>query len=143
MKRTITALLVVGLLAVPAAATASEEGATFFEDGSCQEADGTPGTSMIDGKCLTIADYDYLYSFENLDTIQSLTDPTQSIAAEAGITAEDNPASERILGAGLVADGQERTFADKFAPTGWATNPFDGDAWLYTGFGWLNLRRLG
>ena len=141
MKRTITALLVVGLLAVPAAATASEEGATFYEDGSCQEQDGTPGTSMIDGACFTIADYDYLYSFEYLDSVQSLTDPTQSIAAEAGLTDADNPASERILGAGLVEPDNQRTFADKFAPTGWATNPFyTPEVWVYTAHGWVLIR---
>ena len=141
MKRTMTALLVTGLLAMPAAAVAGEEGATFYEDGSCQEADGTPGTSTIDGECVTIADYDYLFSFENLDSIQSLTDPTQSIAAEAGLTDADNPASERILGAGLVEPDNQRTFADTFAPSGWERNPFyTPEVWTYTAHGWVLIR---
>lgn len=122
----VVAATAVAMLVTPAAASAVdlEPGATFYEDGSCQEADGTPGQSMPDGQCVTIEDYDYLFSFEALDAIPSLTQPELSIAEEAGITSEDNPASERILGAGLVPAEQARTFADNFQPTGWQRNPY-------------------
>jgi hypothetical protein len=78
-----------------------EPGATF-DGGVCWEANGTEGMSMPDGQCMTPADYDAIFSFENLDSIPSLTPgSTQSLAAEAGLV-DDGPASERMLGEGLV-----------------------------------------
>ena len=85
-----------------------EEGATF-DGGVCWEADGTEGFSHYDGECITPADYDAMFSFEALDAIPSVIFPDRSIAEVAGIT-PDPPASERLLGVGLVAE--PRTFID-------------------------------
>ena len=134
-KTIVVAATAVAMLATPVAASAVERepGATFFEDNSCQEADGTPGLTGYDGQCVTADDYDYLFSFEALDSIQSLTQPDLTVAEEAGITSEDNPASERILGAGLVPAIQQRTFADNFQPTGWQSNPYhQPEYWVWT-----------
>ena len=100
MRRIVTALLVVGLLAVPAAASAEE--ATFLDNGSCIEG-GEIGIARFDGSCLTAAEYDELYSVENLSTIPSAYDPDVSIAEQAGLVEEyDVPASEVPRGEGLV-----------------------------------------
>ena len=127
MRKTITALTATALLTIPATAQAvdMEPGATFYEDGSCQEADGTPGMSQPDGQCVTIADYDFMFSYESLDaTPSAIPGSDQSIAEEAGITSEDNPASERPLGEGLIEEYPTKTFANQFAPTGWERNPY-------------------
>ena len=126
-KKTITALTATALLMAPAAAQAvdMEPGATFYEDGTCNEADGTPGMSQPDGQCVTIEDYDYLFSYENLDaTPSAIPGADQSIAAEAGLVNDGTPASERPLGEGLIEEYPTKTFANQFAPTGWDRNPY-------------------
>jgi hypothetical protein len=116
MKRTITiaAALTVALTAAPAAADIELEAGATFDGGICWEADGTEGIATFDGQCLTPADYDAIYSFENLSqlpTAQTCWPGTgcavgdagvESIAESAGMTPADDPASERPLGDGLV-----------------------------------------
>ena len=102
-------LLIVGATAESWATVELEEGATFFDDFTCVEADGTLGISTADGQCLTPADYDKIFSFENLSQIEIVTSPDteiagQSIAEVYGITADDDPASERPLGEGVTAE---------------------------------------
>ena len=125
-KTIVVAATAVAMLATPAAASADvdlEPGATFYEDGSCNEADGTPGQSQPDGQCFTIADYDEMFSYQNLDTFPSYFDPDVSVAVEAGLDPTDEtPASERELGDG-VTDRPHR-FSDMFAPVGWERNPY-------------------
>lgn len=86
------------LVAVPAAASELEleEGATFLEDGTCYEADGTYGLSSFDGQCVTPADYDLIFGFTNLHSIEHPLHPGRSIADVHGITADDPPASLRV-----------------------------------------------
>ena len=125
-KTIVVAATAVAMLATPAAASADvdlEPGATFYEDGSCNEADGTPGQSMPDGQCFTIADYDETYSYENLSKFPSLSPLYDTLADEAGLEmGDDEPASERELGDG-VTDRPHR-FSDMFAPVGWERNPY-------------------
>ena len=64
-----------------------EDGATF-DGGVCWESDGTAGIAMLDGSCVTPADYDELYSYETLEDTASRTQPTLSVAAEAGVDPE-------------------------------------------------------
>lgn len=93
MKRTIAALAAVATLAIAPAAQAT---------GTCaDEITGEPGLQNGTGECITPAEYDALFSFENLSTIPSVTDPSKSIAEEAGLVADDVP-SDRQLGVGLV-----------------------------------------
>lgn len=121
-------LVATGIIAAavlnPAAAFATvelEEGAIFFEDNSCKEADGTPGVSSGDGQCVTIEDYDYLHSYEYLDSVPSIINPDVSIAEEAGLDPNDDTLpSERILGDGV---SEPHSFADMFAPTRGALVP--------------------
>lgn len=96
----IAAVILTAIFAVVFAATADavelEPGATFHNDGSCTDADGSPGLSTAWGECVTTADYDARFSVDNLDTVASVIDSsTQSIAAEAGLVDTGTPASER------------------------------------------------
>jgi len=65
-------------LPVPAIATdhtqqvVLEAGVTFLDGGSCVETDGTTGLSMADGQCITPADYNVMFSYENLEATQTL-----------------------------------------------------------------------
>ncbi len=96
------AIIVVAALAANVEkADALEPGAVFYDNGTCIEADGTEGLSAADGECVTAADYDEMFSYENLSTIPSLTQPDMSIAEEVGLEPEP-AASERPLGSGLV-----------------------------------------
>ena len=72
-----------------------EPGATF-DGGICWEADGTEGVSMLDGSCMTPADYDRLYSYDNLATTFDLY-TGESIADLYGITPDAAPASVRPI----------------------------------------------
>lgn len=72
-----------------------EEGATFFENGTCQEADGTAGLASFDGSCVTPEDYDELYSYENLSQIPSAVNPSLSIAEVGGIVDDGVAPSQR------------------------------------------------
>ena len=96
MKRLIiAAALIVGML--PTAALATED----ISVGCLDEVTGEAGLRNATGECITPAEYDALFSFENLSTIPSIIDPTVSIAEEAGLVDDGVPASERILGAGV------------------------------------------
>jgi len=112
-KKTIVTAAAIAVLAVPTAAAAAEEGATFYEDGSCNEADGTPGQSQPDGECFTIADYDEMFSFKALSEAPSYFNPGVSVAEEAGIVDDETPPSERPLGEGVTAEPHR--FVDMFA----------------------------
>lgn len=116
MRKLFATLIMVGVLVTPAVAAAQEEGATFFEDGSCVEADGAVGVSMIDGTCSTIADYNELFSYENLAATPSAIDPSVSIADEAGLVDDVVPPALRVLGEGVSEPHQ---FVDYFAPESW------------------------
>lgn len=100
-----------------------EEGATF-DGGICWEADGTEGISMLDGDCMTPADYDAIYSYENLSQHPTITECTpgnpectvenySSIAEVHGLTPDEEPASDRPLGEGVSQDN--RTFKERVA----------------------------
>ena len=80
-----------------------EPGATF-DGGICWEADGTEGIAMYDGQCMTPADYDAIYSFENLSNVPSISDPSVSIAEHYEMTPDVVTPSDRPLGEGLVAE---------------------------------------
>ncbi len=77
-----------------------EEGATF-DGGRCWEADGTEGLAMPDGECRTPADFDIMFGYDNLSTVESQTQPGRSVADVYNIKPEP-AASERPLGSGLV-----------------------------------------
>jgi hypothetical protein len=113
LQHLIAAAIVAAAFLNPAAAFA-ETGATHYEDGSCQEADGTPGQSMPDGSCVTIADYDQMFSYENLSTVPSAINPDLSIAEEAGMVPDTVPPSQRDLGGGVTAEPHR--FVDYFGP---------------------------
>jgi len=73
---------------------ALEAGATF--DGAiCWEADGTEGITTIDGSCMTPADYDVIFGYENLSLIDSRALPGIDVATLYGITPDSQAASER------------------------------------------------
>lgn len=80
-----------------------EEGA-LFDGGICWEADGTEGISTAWGDCMTPADYSETFSFENLASIPSRSNPEISIAEEAGLVRDGTEAADRELGAGVVAE---------------------------------------
>jgi hypothetical protein len=102
MRALLTAAILVALFATPATASIElEAGATFYDNGTCVEQNGAPGFGMPDGECITVADYDEMFSYENLSSIPSLTNPSLSIAEEAELE-PDVSASERLLGIGLV-----------------------------------------
>jgi hypothetical protein len=111
MRRLIPIALVAILLT--AASPPIEEGATIFDNGSCVEADGTAGLGMADGSCVTPADYDEMFSYENLSKVPSLGDPSRSIAETGDITVDSPPASVRPLGEGLIDPAEGTiTFSD-------------------------------
>ena len=110
MKRLITMTILATLIAAPVHAIEMEEGATF-NGGRCVEADGTPGLSSGTGECVTAADYDEAFSFENLSQTQTLTPGSEmSIAEEAGLV-DSGVASDRQLGDGVLAE--TRTFKER------------------------------
>ncbi len=95
MKRLLTTIIILmALTATPAIA------AEDLSIGCADEITGEAGVMNGTGECVTPAEYDAKFSFDNLDSIVSLTDPTQTIAREAGIV--DVKASVRELGIGLV-----------------------------------------
>lgn len=100
-----TAVLTVGLTAAPA--LADEEGATF-DGGICWEADGTEGLTRYDGECVTPADYDEIFSFENLSNEPSTVFDGRSVAEVYGLTPNVR-ASERPR---LFEGDVEPTFAE-------------------------------
>ena len=94
MRRQVIAIIVVAVMLVavqPAVAA----------DGTC-EVDGEVGFSTAWGECMTPSLYDERFSVENLSTIQSLTNPSESIASEVGLV-PDVP-SDRPLGDGFVEE---------------------------------------
>ena len=102
-----------------------EPGVTWNHDhGICvEDATGEEGIITFDGQCMTPTDYDEIFSYENLDTIPDCpmekTDCTleeyPSIAENYGVTPDDDPASDRPLGEGLVEPGTETSFKEKVA----------------------------
>lgn len=128
MTRTLRAIAAAAALTVAlgaAPAIAQEAGVTFFENGSCTEADGTPGMARFDGTCTTAAEYDELFSVENLSTVPSALNPDISIAEEAGLVDDGVVASEKPRGVGLVeepitfAEDVERLYVYSFNGAAW------------------------
>ena len=72
-----------------------EAGAVFFTDGSCVEADGTWGLAEASGQCVTPADYDIIFGYENLASVENASTPGVSVADAYGITADEVRASDR------------------------------------------------
>jgi len=106
---TITTLLL--WLPVPAVAidhtqqVELEAGVTFLDGGACVEADGTTGLSMADGQCITPADYDIMFSYENLDIpTQDPFDGDQTVAEQYDIAPD-------------VASTRPRLFMGEVLPT--------------------------
>jgi hypothetical protein len=95
IKKTIIAAIIL-TVAIPATANADED----VSVGCLDEVTGEAGLLQYDGNCVTPAEYDVLFGFENLSTIPDPTDPTRSIAEVAEIVPD--VASERPLGDGLV-----------------------------------------
>jgi len=93
-----TIIMLVLMLLTPAL---TEPGVTY-DGGICWEADGTEGVTVVDGRCVTPADYDVMFSFKNLSTIPSIINPEISIAAEAGLVDDGESASQRTLGEGVT-----------------------------------------
>ena len=102
MKKLIAAATI-SVMAIAAPATA----------GDCVE-DGQPGMTTGDGGCVTVAEYDVMFSVEALSDTVSLAFPDQSVAEVYGLVEADVP-SERQLGAGF---GETFTFADIVYQTG-------------------------
>ena len=98
-RRTIAAAIMVTALATPTAALADD-----ISTDCTDEVTGEPGLQQFDGACITPAEYDALFSPENLNTIPSPTKPEVSIAEHAGLVADGTPASERPLGQGVTAE---------------------------------------
>jgi len=94
--RTITITIIILILtATPVAAL--EDGATYYDNGTCIEADGTPGLTAIDGECVTTDDYNELFGYDNLAATPDPLDPSRSIADTAGIVDDGRPAAERRM----------------------------------------------
>lgn len=89
---------------IAAAPTPEYETGATFDGGVCWEADGTEGLSTFDYQCMTPADYDEIFSYENLAATESVRpfDDGRSIADVYELVEDETPASERELGAGLV-----------------------------------------
>ena len=100
MKRLLVTIAMIASIAVtaPAFAIELEPGATF-NGGTCIEADGTPGLSQMDGQCITAADYDILFSYENLSTVETFdpfdgdTTVAERYNIEPGSQASERPRS--------------------------------------------------
>ena len=94
-----------------------EEGVTWDdENGVCWEADGTEGIPVLDGGCMTPADYDAVYNIEVLAETPSIQNPDVSIAELYELdTSDPTPASDKPIGEGLVEPGTERTFKERVA----------------------------
>ena len=102
MNRIYKLIIIIGLTALLATPALADEGEiTFNGDGTCVEADGTLGLSTFDDLCITAADYDLIFGYENLSTIPSHVFPTRSVAEVYNIDS-DVPASLRLLGIGVV-----------------------------------------
>jgi hypothetical protein len=96
MRTAITTIVIILLLAAPAAAT--EDISTPCAD----EITGEPGLQMATGECITPAEYDIIFGYENLAATPSYTVEGKSVAEVYGITPDDGPASQRPLGDGVT-----------------------------------------
>ncbi len=81
---------------------------TIYDGGSCIEPDGSTGLVGIDGQCITVDDYDVIFGYENLAATPSQSVEGKSVAEVYGIEPDGPPASERLIGEGLVST--PRTF---------------------------------
>lgn len=96
VTRIIIATVALALSASPALADPIEfEAGAKFNGGICWEADGTEGVTRYDGQCITPADYDVIFSFENLSAAPALLGNGRSVAEVYGITADSPKASVR------------------------------------------------
>ncbi len=68
------------------------------------EVEGEIGFVTVDSTCMTPSRYDAMFSYENLSTIPLQDGSGESIAEAYGITSASAPASERLLGVGLVEE---------------------------------------
>ena len=104
MKRLLATLTTVTLLvsAGPALAEQPDPPGTVYDGGSCVEPDGSPGLVGIDGQCITAADYDIIFGYDNLAATPSLVIEGKSVAEVYGIEPDEPPASQRPIGEGLV-----------------------------------------
>lgn len=107
------ALIWVAISVVPALGEVDLEPGATFDGGICWEADGTEGISAFDGQCVTPADYDAIFSYENLSQTESSRsgDEGKSIAEVYEMVPEDDPASDRPIGVGVSSD--MRTFKER------------------------------
>lgn len=92
----LVAFLLAGIATAKADEVQLEEGATF-DGGICWEADGTEGIATIDGQCMTPADYDEMFSYENLEATPMWRNPEVSVAEAYGITPDSPKASDRAI----------------------------------------------
>ncbi len=89
--------LVVGLMLLAIPVMADDR------SGHCaDEVTGEPGLRMGSGECITPAEYDAIFSTEALAEVDSHVYPDQSVAEVYEV--EEEPASERQLGDGLVRE---------------------------------------
>lgn len=88
--------------------------APTVDDGTCTDDNGEPGLYNGAGECITEAEYDKRFGYDNLATIPSYADPTRSIAEVHGITPHDDPASHRPrFFAGIELPSFARLIADR------------------------------
>lgn len=105
-----TAALALTLAASPALAENGwEEGAVFDEVNHVCTQDGVQGVTTFDKQCMTPADYDEVFSYENLSTVVSTraVDNGATIAEVYEMeppTADTPPPSERTLGEGVASE---------------------------------------
>ena len=73
------------------------------DDGSCVE-DGEPGLYNGAGECITAAEYDILFGYDNLSTVltQNPFDGATTVAEVANIHPHSKSASQRLIGVGLI-----------------------------------------
>ena len=96
---TLPALL---LVLIAQAANATDHGPVDLTGQCADEVTGEPGLLMLTGECITPAEYDIIFSVEALAQVPHPHYPGQSVAEVAGLIGDPTPASERLLGVGLV-----------------------------------------
>ncbi len=99
---TLATLAVLLLVLLAQAANATDHGPVDLTGQCADEVTGEPGLQMLTGECITPAEYDIIFSVEALTLVESHTHPGQSVAEVAGLLEDTTPASDRLLGVGLV-----------------------------------------